>query len=245
MHLRDKHIFITGGAKRLGRALADRLLDEGAKVCITYRSSAQEAHALVDSAKKHGRHAHCVPADLTDCTAIQTAVADARRVLGSISVLINCASDFYPTPHVTEAQWDSLLDTNLKGQFFFAQACEEDLKSNNGVMINFADVNGEHPLRRFTPYVISKAGVLMMTRNLALEWAPHVRVNSISPGPVLLPENFTEDQTQRAVETTLLKRIGTPKDIVEGVLFLLRNDYMTGVNLCVDGGSSLVQVHSS
>src|SRR5207248_89318 len=127
--------------------------------------------------------------------------------------------------------WDHLLDVNLKGQFFLAQACAKTMQKNGGVILNIADVNGERPMKNFTPYVCSKAGLLMMTRNLAKEWAPKIRVNSISPGAVLLPESYNEEQRQRSIEQSLLKRLGSPEDIAQAALFLIANDYITGFDL--------------
>jgi pteridine reductase len=125
----------------------------------------------------------------------------------------------------------------LKSQFFLTQAVAKTMKQ--GVILNLADVNGERPMRNFTPYTCSKAGLLMMTRNLAKEWAPKIRVNSISPGAVLLPESYTEEQKQKSIDRSLLKRLGSPDDVAEGALFLIANDYITGFDLKVDGGRSL------
>jgi len=238
MHLKGKHVFITGGNQRLGRAVSELLLKEEIKLTSTYRSSATAAATLVEFGAKLGRNVFTLKMDLRELSQIADAVSKAIDHFGPIDILINCASDFYPTPVLScsEEQWDSLLETNLKGQFFLAKACAKKMLKNGGLIINFADTNGEHPLKNFTPYVISKAGILMMTRNLALEWAPKIRVNSISPGPVLLPEAFSEEQKKRAEEKTLLKRLGSPSDISSAVLFLIGNDYINGFNLCVDGG---------
>ncbi len=206
--------------------------------CFQSHSPAAELERLAAS---RGRQAGIVSADLRDVSAIRNVVEIAEKRFGPVDVLINSASDFFPTPalEVTEEQWDQLLDLNLKGQFFLAQACGINMVPRGGVIINIADVNGERPMRRHSPFAISKAGLLMMTKNLALEWAPRVRVNSVSPGAVLLPERYTSLQIQRSIERTLLKRLGTPQDVAEAVLFLVHNDYITGFNLRVDGGRSL------
>ncbi len=168
-------------------------------------------------------------------------VAEAEKAFGPIDVLVNSASSFYPTPveTVTEAHWDDLERINLKAPFFLSQAARKNMKAGS-VIVNIADVNGERAMRRHAPYSCSKAGLLMLTRNLAKEWAPAIRVNSISPGPVLLPLNYTEEQKRKSVERTLLRREGSPKDIAEAAIFLIGATYITGFDLKVDGGRSLV-----
>ncbi len=168
-------------------------------------------------------------------------VEKARAGFGPVDVLINSASDFYPTETATcsQSEWDDLLGLNLKAPFFLAQACAADLKMRQGYLLNLCDIHVSQPLRRFAPYSASKGGLWTLTRVLAAEWAPHVRVNSISPGPVLPPENFTTEQLERAATRTLLGRIGSAQDIVNAADFLLRNDYITGFDLKVDGGASL------
>lgn len=239
MNLLDQHVFVSGGGKRLGRALSERLLDEGAHLTTTYRSSKSDTESLVETAKAKGRKAQCFFLDLGQPKTFQTTVDSAVANYGPVKVIINCASDFFPTPlmKVTADDWNRLMTVNLESHFFLVQAFLKTMKE--GVIINLVDINAEKPLKNFTPYTISKAGLLMMTRNLALELSPKIRVNGISPGPVLLPEHFTEEQTERAKETTLLNRLGSPQDIVEAALFLIENDYVTGMNLKVDGGASL------
>jgi pteridine reductase len=230
MVLKDKHVLIVGGTKRIGLALAERAVAEKARVSVTYRTT-----------KNTNPSVFAVQADLKKIDTIALAVSDATSKQGPVDILINSASQFYPTPALSckSEQWNELFESNIKGQFFFAQAVASAmLKGTGGVVINIADVNAEHPIRNFTPYLAAKAALLQMTRSLALEWAPKIRVNAISPGPVLIPEGFTEEQKARAIESTLLKRLGSPNDIVEGIFFLIRNDYMTGFNLVVDGGYS-------
>ena len=242
MRLKNKHILITGGAKRIGRHLAETFISHGANLSIHYRSSKVEAEGVVNLALSQNRKAVAVQADLKDTASIKTAVAGAIALLGPIDILINGASDFYPTPtlELTDAQWDAFLDINLRGQFFFAQAClPEMMKRGAGVIVNIADVHGERAIRGYMPYSVSKAGLLMMTRNLAREFAPKVRVNSISPGPVLLPPHYDAAQLARSIKRTLLQRVGSPEDIAQAALFLIENDYITGENLRVDGGRSL------
>lgn len=240
MDLKGKHVFLTGGGKRLGRALCEALLTEGAVLTLTYRHAKAEAEEVVRRAAALGTKAQAIALELTDFESFPQKVSETVSSLGPPSVFIGCASDFFPTPlkRVTEKEWDHFLEVNLKSYFFLIQAFLKEMKK--GVIVNLVDIYAEKPLKNFTPYTVSKAGLGMMTKNLALELAPGIRVNAVSPGPVLLPENFTEEQTLRAKESTLLKRIGTPEDIVNAVLFLIQNDYMTGANLKVDGGASLV-----
>lgn len=238
MRLSGKHVLVTGAGKRIGRAMAERVLKEGANLSAHYLTSETEIKDLVDKAAGEGKTVCPIKADLSEVTTIKKAVEKAVQTLGPVDVLINSASLFYPTPALecTEDEWDRMLGVNLKGQFFFAQACGKEMVSRGGVILNIADVQALTPIRNYTAYTASKAGLVMMTRNLAKEWAPKVRVNSISPGAVLLPEYYTEEQKQRSIARTLLQRTGSTEDIVEAALFLIGNDYMTGVDLRVDGG---------
>lgn len=240
MDLQGKHVFVSGAGKRVGRALALRFLEKGAHLSVTYRNSQKEAEELVDLAKKKGLKATTRKLDLSDFAQFERVTGEITQELGPPSVIVNSASDFFPTPlmKVAEDQWDRLHDANAKAHFFLTRAFLTTMKT--GVIVNLADIHGERPLKNFAPYSASKAALLMFTKSLALELAPKIRVNAVSPGPVLLPENFTEDQTERARNSTLLKRIGESTDVVEAVLFLIENDYLTGVNLRVDGGASLV-----
>lgn len=243
MQISKKHVLITGAGKRLGRAIAERLLPYGINLSAHCQTSRAEAEQLIPIGKKHSSHVHVVQGNLAKVSEVRAFAASAIAKFGPVEILINSASIFYPTPleKVTEENWDDLMNVNLKGQFFLAQACATVLleKKRPGVFINLVDVNAQKTLPHFTPYVCSKAGLWMMTRNLARELAPLIRVNSISPGPVLLPENYTDAQRQRSEDKTLLKRLGTPQDIAEAAVFLIENDYMTGQDLAVDGGRSL------
>lgn len=236
MHIHGKHAFVTGAAKRLGRSMAERLLSEGARITAHYRQSRAEAQALQQLAPERIR---LVTGDLSSVESVQKAAAP--NDFGAIDILVNSASDFYPTPldQITEEVWDHFQDVNVKGHFFLTQALLPRLSSGS-VIINLVDVNAERPMKNYTPYVISKAGLLMLTRNLAKELAPKTRVNSISPGAVLLPTHYTPEQVQRSIDKTLLKRLGSAEDIVEAMLFLVKNDYITGFDLKIDGGRSLV-----
>ena len=165
----------------------------------------------------------------------------ASKTNGPVDILVNSASDFFSTPALTctEEEWDSLLDLNLKGQFFLAQACAKTMSDRAGVIVNLIDVYAERSSRNFAAYSASKGGLLTLTRALAKEWAPLIRVNGVSPGSVLFPAHYKEEQKQKAIDRSLLKRAGCPQDITDAILFLISNNYITGINLCVDGGRSI------
>lgn len=248
MHWKGKHVLITGAAKRLGRAIAERLLPDGIHLTVHYGKSEKEARELVALVEKHGGKAHALPADLHKMSELEELAHKAISKFGPVQILVNSASVFYPTPlgQVKETEWDDLMTVNLKAQFFLSQACAKVLKEKKlgGVILNLVDVNARRTLPDFTPYQCSKGGLLTLTRNMARELAPLVRVNSISPGPVLLPENYSKEQRDRSENKTLLKRLGNPKDIAEAAAFLIGNEYITGQDLAVDGGRSLADALS-
>ncbi len=232
MQLKDRHVLVTGGTRRVGKALVDALLDEGARVTAHYfRTPPQAEHPRLKA----------VQADLREQNQLLALASQARRNHGPISALINSASDFYPTPAGTcsEEAWEDLFSLNLKAPFFLTAAVQEDLKVQKGCLINICDILSEYPLPRFGPYCATKAGLKSLTRSFAADWAPLARACSISPGAILLPDNFTEEQKQKASQWSLFKRVGSPGDIAAAVLFILQNDYVNGIDLVVDGGASL------
>jgi len=239
MQIRDRHFLISGSGKRVGRALAESFLEKGAHVTAHYRTSRAEVEAL---AAAYPGKVFPLQADLGDVKSLRALVTAAEKHFGPVEVLINCASNFYPTPllECTESQWDDLQNGNLKGHFFLSQAVAASMKARGGVILNLCDVNGAKPMRNFAPYSTAKAGLLLLTKILALELAPKVRVNSISPGPVLLPEHYGPAQIEKTIDRTLLKRLGCPADIVAAAHFLIENDYLTGMDLPVDGGRNLL-----
>lgn len=246
MNLAGKHVLVTGAAKRVGRAIAELLLapERGADVRLSahYRSSKAEAEDLVAWGKRHGRTIRPCPADLADVAAIRKMVAEAEKALGPVDVLVNSASDFYPTPADTldEKQWDHFQAVNAKGQFFLAQAVAPGMRARGaGVIVNVGDVNTEHPMAKYAAYVASKGALWSLTKALAREWAPTIRVNAVHPGAVLLPPDYSEEQKAKAVARAPLGRWGTAEDVAHGVLFLVEADYVTGFGLNVCGGRSL------
>lgn len=232
---------VTGGAKRLGRTVALRLAHEGADVAVHYGKSAAEARELVSEIEKMGRRAAAFSAELTSVPAIQKLVADVVAHFGQLDILVNGAANFLETKFgaTTEQSWDASLDTNLKAPFFCSQAAAPHLaKSGRGVIINFADIGGLLGWREFLPHSLSKSGIILMTRVLAKELAPAVRVNALAPGTITMPGDppeWQEDFIRRAP----LRRSGRPEEIADAVLFLLTAEFVTGHVLVIDGGRTL------
>ena len=176
-------------------------------------------------------------------------VAEAERVAdqalarwGQLDLLVNSAGIWGSTPigTVTQARWDELIEVNLRGAFFCAQRAAPALRAARGAIVNIADVGALRPWRNYTPYLVSKGGVVTLTEALAKDLAPEVRVNAVAPGPVLLPDGWTPAQAERAAASVLLKRLGSPEDVAAAVVYLAQADYVTGVVLPVDGGQRLV-----
>ncbi|MEW6682625.1 MAG: SDR family oxidoreductase [Nitrospirota bacterium] len=240
MRLDHRTVFITGGAKRIGSHLARALAQRGANLVINYRYSNADAQAVVRELQKIGVDALAVPGDVSNAADVQRMIAGALERFGRIDVLINNAAVYFKTPfaHLTESEWDLTMDINLKGSFLCAKAVAEHMRSRGeGKIINFADWAGMRPYPEYLPYCVSKAGVIALTQALAQELAPAVQVNCIAPGPILLPEEMEEDERERVVRATPLKRIGSPEDIVQTVLFLIEGtDFATGGTYLVDGG---------
>jgi pteridine reductase len=239
--LAQRVALVTGAGKRLGRAVALRLAAEGADLAIHYGKSAAEAREVVSEIEKLGNRTAAFPAELTDVAAIGTLVTEVVARFGRLDILVNSAANFLETKfgETDEATWDASLDTNLKAPFFCAQAAAPHLeRSGRGVLINFADIGGLMGWREYLPHSVSKAGVIMLTRVLAQELAPKVRVNAIAPGTITMdgdPPDWQADFVRRAP----LRRTGTPEDIADAVMYLIRAEFVTGQVLMVDGGRSL------
>jgi pteridine reductase len=239
--LADHVVLVTGAARRIGAAIAAAFHAEGARVAVHYRRSAAEAEALVArmGAARPGS-ARAFPADLSDLAACERLPAAVVRAFGRLDVLVNNASTFYPTPvgSITADQFDDLLGSNLRAPLFLAQAAAPELAKRQGLILNIADIHGLRPLRRHAVYSAAKAALVMLTRALARELGPAIRVNAIAPGPVLWPEAGV-DAALRAqiVARTALKRTGTPEDVARAALFFARDaPFVTGEVLAVDGG---------
>jgi pteridine reductase len=242
--LQNQVVLITGGARRVGAEVVRTLHAAGARILIHYRHSGADCETLAAglNAIRRGSVASR-RADLADPDAPASLVAAACAEFGRLDMLINNASTFYPTPMggVTAAQWDDLLDSNLKAPFFLSQAAAPHLKERRGLIINMVDIHALRPLKRHPVYSVAKAGLAMLTRSLARELGPEIRVNGIAPGPVLWPETGMDPELQREIiEKTALKRHGTPQDIARTALFLATAaPYITGQIIAVDGGRSI------
>lgn len=239
MKLKGKTVLVTGAGRRVGRSIALALSERGARVAVHYNRSKKEARAVVKEIEKRGGTAHAVQGDLAKARDCGRIVQETVKALGRLDVLVNNAAVFFKTPllEVTEKDWDLTLDSNLKGSFFCAQAAARAMPKEGGKIINFADWSGFRPYIDYLPYCISKAGVIAMTKGLAKTLAPKIEVNAIAPGPILLPENLDPVEEEEISRNTPLKKVGSPQDIVNAILFLIEGtDFMTGATIVVDGG---------
>lgn len=242
--LHNRAVLITGAARRVGAECARTLHELGARVAVHYRSSSDDADALV--AELNARCADsavALCADLVDLSTHAGLVNDVLAAFGQLDALVNNASTYYPTPvgQMTEAHWDDLMGSNLKAPLFLSQAAVPALQKTRGSIVNIVDINARRPLKNFTVYCCAKAGLAMLTESLAVELGPDVRVNGIAPGPILWPEHEVSDEDKaRVVDSTLLKRTGDPADIARALTYFLADaPFVTGQILAVDGGRSL------
>lgn len=242
--LENKLALVTGAARRIGAAIVRTLHGQGMRIAVHYRGSADDAETLVDELNElRPGSAASFQADLLDVDAAPRLIGDVVDWGGQLDVLVNNASTFYPTPpgHITAEQWDDLMGTNLKAPLFLSQAAIGELRKTRGSIVNIVDVHADRPLRNHTVYGSAKAGLAMLTRSLAKDLAPEIRVNSVSPGAILWPEvGMSEDTKQTILEQVPLARPGDPDDIANCVLFLVANaPYVTGQIIAVDGGRSI------
>jgi pteridine reductase len=244
--LNHKVAFITGGVKRVGAAIARQLHAVGMNLVLHYHRSETAAHALqAELNNQRSESVLLLQADLGHTGKLLSMVRQIIDHYGRLDVLINNASSFYPTPigKVGEKEWEDLLGTNLKAPFFLSQAAAPHLSENQGCIINLVDIHAERPLKKYSVYSTAKAGLVMLTKALARELGPKVRVNAIAPGAILWPNNDMDDVSkQRIISSIALKRHGDPSDIAQTVLFLVRDaGYITGQVISVDGGRTLNQ----
>lgn len=244
--LNSKVALITGSARRIGRDIATLLHQHGMRIVLHYHTSAADAKALcAHFNQKRADSAIAIPADLLAINMLPSFVEQAIQAFGQLDVLVNNASTFDKTllGKTNEAIWDNILDTNLKAPYFLSQAAAPYLAKTHGSIINIADIHAERPMRDYGVYSISKAGIAMLTKVLARELGPVIRVNSVSPGAIAWPEGdniIPEDIQKKIIDQTALKRHGDPIEIAQAVLFLAQNaDYITGQDIKVDGGRSL------
>jgi pteridine reductase len=241
--MQGKVVLITGGAKRVGAAIGRLLHASGASLMIHYRSSAGEARALQGELNAiRPDSVALIQADLLDVNGLPGLVNQTVATFGGLDVLVNNASSFYPTPvgTITMKDWDNLMGSNLIAPLFLSQAAAPELKRRRGCIVNIADIHAERPMKSYVVYSVAKAGVVGLTKSLARELGPLVRVNAVAPGPIMWPEddpNFDEVSRQRIVSHTILKTSGGPDDIARAVrFFAIDAPYVTGQVLAVDGG---------
>lgn len=242
--LAGRCVLVTGGARRLGAVIARTLHDAGAAIAVHYRSSAAEAAALARSLDDlRPGSAAAFACDLNDLDGLPRLVTEVCTRFGGLDVLVNNASSFYPTPlgTVTASQFEDLIGTNLRAPLFLSQAAAPALRTSRGLILNMADIHGQRPLLSHSTYSAAKAGLIMLTKSLARELGPEIRVNAIAPGPVLWPEQGVDAALQQEIiGKTALKRGGSPEDIARAVYYFVADaPYVTGQVLAVDGGRSL------
>ena len=241
--MQGKVVLITGGAKRVGAAIGRLLHASGANLMIHYRSSVDEARALQDELHAvRPDSVALIQADLLDVSGLPSLINQTVATFGGLDVLVNNASSFYPTPigTITMKDWDNLMGSNLIAPMFLSQAAAPELKKRRGCIVNIADIHAERPMKSYVVYSVAKAGVVGLTKSLARELGPLVRVNAVAPGPIMWPEddpNFDEVSRQRIVSHTILKTAGGPDDIARAVrFFAIDAPFVTGQVLAVDGG---------
>ena len=245
--LTGKVALITGGARRVGAEIARTLHAHGMHLIIHYRSSKDDAHALqTELEQRRPKSVALVKGDLLKVARLPGIVDEAVAAFGRLDALVNNASSFYPTPvgAATEEQWDDLIGTNLRAPFFIAQAAAPHLKKTHGCIVNIADIHAERPIKHYPIYSAAKAGLVMLTKSLARELAPEVRVNAIAPGTIMWPEGEAEvsaAQKQEMLARIPLRHAGSPDDIARTALFLIRDaGYINGQVIAVCGGRTVV-----
>lgn len=237
-------ILVTGAARRVGAAIARTLHDSGATIALHYRSSAAEAEVLAAQLNQiRPGSASLIKGDLSKDGVPERVAHSVLAEHGGVDGLVNNASSFFPTPigEIDNSAWNELMGSNLRGPLFLSQALAPQLRKRSGAIVNIVDIHAERPLRSYPLYSVAKAGLLGLTRALALELAPEVRVNGVSPGAIEWPEDgqFPPDEREAIIRHTLLQRVGSPADIAGAVRFLmLEAPYVTGQILAVDGGRS-------
>lgn len=244
--LENKVILITGGAKRVGAAISRMLHADGAKLMIHYRQSVNEARALqAELNLKRPNSAAIIQGDLLNMAVLPKLIEETVNHFGRLDALVNNASSYYATElgEIGDNEWQDLIGSNLKAPLFLSQAAASELVKTKGCIVNITDMHVERPKKGYVVYSVAKAGLVTLTKSLAHEMAPDVRVNAVAPGPVMWPEDnpqFDEVYRKRVISQTLLKRIGEGDDVAKAVRFLIKDaPFMTGQVIAVDGGRSL------
>jgi pteridine reductase len=240
----NKRILITGAAKRIGKELALSFFNKGWDIVIHFNSSKEEAEALAHKMNsERSNSAMLAQANLDNANEVEKLVKKILLKKGSIDALINNASTFYPTPVGTfsEENWNALMGSNLKAPLFLIQSLHKELEKNKGFIINVTDINVDGALVNHSIYLAAKSGLQTLTKSLAKELAPNIRVNAIAPGAILEPPNteWTSEQKNNIINAVPMKRMGTEKDIVDAAIYLSEAEYVTGQILNIDGGKSL------
>ena len=240
----NKRILITGAAKRIGKEMALSFFNKGWDIVIHYNSSKEEAEALADQMNsERNNSAMLVQANLDNTNEVENLVKKILSKNRSIDALINNASTFYPTPIGTfsEENWNALMGSNLKAPLFLIQSFYKELEKNKGFIINVTDINVDRALVNHSIYLAAKSGLQTLTKSLAKELAPNIRVNAIAPGAILEPPNtdWTAEQKNNIINAVPMRRMGTEKDIVDAAIYLSEAEYVTGQILNIDGGKSL------
>jgi NAD(P)-dependent dehydrogenase (short-subunit alcohol dehydrogenase family) len=238
--LEGKVALVTGAGKRLGRAVALRLVEEGMDLAVHYNNSAKEAAEVVGKIEEMGQKAVAIKADLRSVDEIRRLLLEVGNELGRLDLLVNSAASFLPGSVIstTEEVWDTSLDTNVKAPFFVAQAAAPMLRRSKGAIVNFSDTGGLLGWPGFIGHSVAKAGVINLTRSLAKSLAPDVRVNAIAPGTITMPGDPPEWE-EEFVKLAPLKKTGRPSDIADAVVYLATAEFLTGYTLVLDGGRTL------
>ena len=240
----NKRILITGAAKRIGKEMALSFFNKGWDIVIHYNTSNNDAKALADKMNsERSNSAMLVQANLDNASEVEKLVDQILSKNVSIDALINNASTFYPTPMGTlsEENWNALMGSNLKAPLFLIQSFHKELEKNKGFIINVTDINVDKALINHSIYLAAKSGLQTLTKSLAKELAPNIRVNAIAPGAILEPPNveWTSEQKNNIINAVPMKKMGTEKDIVDAAIYLSEAEYVTGQILNIDGGKSL------
>jgi len=243
MNPAGKVALVTGGARRVGRALSLALGNAGAHVVVNYHTSAAEAEQLVTELKALGSRGLAVQADVAERTAVLALIERIRQEYGRLDILVNSAATFASAPFLSieEEDWDRVLAVNLKGPFLMTQAAAPLLRAQSaGVVVNIADLSAFQPWPSYAHHSVSKAGLVQLTRVAARALAPEIRVNCIAPGTVLPPEGYTGTGSDGTSDRRLVERTGQPEDVARALLFLVESDFITGQTVVVDGGRMLL-----
>ena len=242
--MKNKTVLITGSAKNIGAIIANELHCAGMNVIVHYNNSENEAAELVKKLNNNRLDsAISIQANLENKECCSTLIDDALSFKGKIDVLINNASAFYPTPlnKINENNWNKLININLKAPLFISKFAAKSLEENKGCIINITDIYASNPLKDYAIYCISKAGLVTLTKLLAKELAPNIRVNAISPGAITWPNGINIERKEKIISQTILKKMGKAEDIAKAVAFLIKDaSYVTGQILYIDGGRKLL-----